>query len=109
MTRRLWIAAVMLMAAVPAPVHAQTPVTPTPPDFPRGTISGYLFGDYYYNLAGNPAHVYDANGNDLGLANIDGKTPITRDLNGVQLRRAYFQVDNDLSLNNSTRFRLEAA
>jgi hypothetical protein len=106
MNRRAWLAALLLIAA--APLHAQTPVTPTPPDFPRGTISGYLFGDYYYNLAGNPAHVYDANGNDLGLANIDGKTVITRDLNGVQLRRAYFQVDNDLSIKYSTRFRLEA-
>ena len=33
---------------------------------------------------------------------------IGRDLNGVQLRRAYFQVDNDLSIRYSTRFRLEA-
>jgi hypothetical protein len=108
MTRRLWIAAVMLLAAAPAAVHAQTPVTPTPPDFPRGTISGYLFGDWYYNVAGNPAHAYDAAGNDLGQANIDGKSVITRDLNGAQLRRAYFQVDNDLSIKYSTRFRLEA-
>lgn len=106
MTRRAWLVALLIAAA--APVHAQTPVTPTPPDFPRGTISGYLFGDWYDNLAGNPAHVYDAAGNDLGTANVDGKNVITRDLNGVQLRRAYFQVDNDLSIKYSTRFRLEA-
>ena len=107
MTRRAWFTAVLLAAALP--VHAQTPpVTPTPPDFPRGTISGYLFGDWYGNLAGNPAHNYDAAGNDLGQVNIDGKNVITRDLNGIQLRRAYFQVDNDLSIKYSTRFRLEA-
>jgi len=109
MTRRLWLAAVLLAAA--APVHAQTSVTPTPPDFPRGTISGYLFGDWYQNLAGNPNHTYDASGNDLGAAYIGNNStpaPIAKDLNGTMLRRAYFQVDNDLSIKYSTRFRLEA-
>jgi hypothetical protein len=108
MNRRLWIAAWMLMAAVPAAVHAQATVTPTPPDFPRGSISGYMFGDLYYNAAGNPNHVYDANGNDLGQTNISGSPVITRDLNGAQLRRVYFQLDNDFSIKYSSRFRLEA-
>jgi hypothetical protein len=80
MTCRVWLAALLLAAA--ATVHAQNAVTPTPPDFPRGTISGYLFGDWYDNLAGNPTHVYDGVGNDAGQANIDGKNVITRDLNG---------------------------
>ena len=31
---------------------AQTPVTGTDPDFPRGRFSGYIFGDYYYNGPG---------------------------------------------------------
>ena len=106
MPRRCWLVALLMLAA--APLHAQTTVTPTPPDFPRGTISGYLFGDWYYNTAGNPNHVYDAAGNDLGQPNIDGKNVITRDLNGLQFRRVYFQVDNDLSIKYSTRFRLEA-
>jgi hypothetical protein len=102
-------ATAVLALAVAAPAFAQAPVVvQTPPDFPRGTISGYLFGDWYDNLAGNPAHAYDASGADAGQANIDGKTQITRDLNGAQLRRAYFQVDNDLSIKYSTRFRLEA-
>ena len=111
MNRRLWLAAWMLIAAGPAAVHAQNTVTPTPPDFPRGTISGYMFGDWYYNAAGNPNHVYDAAGNDLGNANIANNNPpvpITRDLNGFQLRRVYFQLDNDLSIKYSSRFRLEA-
>ena len=84
------------------------PVTPAPPDFPRGKISGHLFWDLYDNLAGDPRHAYDAAGLDSAQANIDGKKVIGRDLNGVQLRRAYFQVDNDLSIRYSTRFRLEA-
>jgi hypothetical protein len=106
MNRRLWIAAALLAVALPA--AAQTVVTPTPPDFPRGKISGYLFGDWYDNLAGNPKHRYDSAGNDSAQANIDGKSVIGRDLNGIQIRRAYFQVDNDLSIRYSTRFRLEA-
>jgi hypothetical protein len=80
----------------------------TPPDFPRGRISGHVFGDLYGNLSGDPNHLYDATGVDLGQTNIDGKKPITRDLNGVQIRRIYFQLDNDLSVRVATRFRLEA-
>jgi len=86
----------------------QAPATPpAPPDFPRGRISGYLFGDAYYNAAGDPNHVYNAAGVDAGQAFIDGVKPITKDLNGVQLRRIYFQLDNDLSIKYATRFRLE--
>jgi hypothetical protein len=111
---------VLLVLAVPA--AAQSPAAPdtttaapapaapaaTPPDFPRGRVSGYTFGDAYYNLAGDPTRVYDASGADAGQANIDAKKPIARDLNGFQIRRVYFQLDNDLSLRFSTRFRLEA-
>jgi hypothetical protein len=80
---------------------------PTGPDYPRGRISGYMFGDLYYNLDGDPNHVYSPAGADLGKANIDGVSPITQDLNGIQLRRIYFQLDNDLSYKYSTRLRLE--
>ena len=90
-----------------APSSPPSPVLPMPPDFPRGRISGTMFGDCYYNATGNPEHVYDATGADLGQAHIDSKNPITQDLNGVQLRRVYFQLDNDLSIRYSTRFRLE--
>jgi len=95
--------------APPAPPPAPG-VTPTAPDFPRGKISGYLFGDYYFNVVGDPRHAYNAAGADtIGKANIDAAAkPITRDLNGFQIRRAYFQLDNDLSIKYSTRFRLEA-
>ena len=95
-------------ASAPPPVAAP-PTPPTPPDFPRGRISGYMFGDLYYNVVGDPNHVYDANGADLGKPSIDATAkPITADLNGFQMRRVYFQLDNDLSIKYSTRFRLEA-
>jgi hypothetical protein len=93
-----------------APRDTNPTVTATPPDFPRGKISGYLFGDVYYNVTGDPTHLYSISGADSAAkVNIDGSgVPITRDLNGVQIRRIYFQLDNDLSIRFSTRLRLEA-
>jgi len=91
-----------------------TSVTPTPPDYPRGKISGYFFGDTYDDMVGNPisSRSYDAAGNDTDPAYIsaNGKPTgvIGKGLNGFQLRRVYFQLDNDLSAKFSTRFRLEA-
>lgn len=99
--------AALLLTLAAAGAHAQQ-AAPTPPDYPRGKISGYMFADWYQNLAGNPAHAYSGSGADPGQVNIDGNNVITRDLNGFQLRRAYFQLDNDLSAKYSTRFRLEA-
>jgi len=82
------------------------PVVQTEPDYPRGRISGYMFGDAYYNVTGDPVHVYSGSA-DLGKPNIDGTPNIGKDLNGFQVRRVYFQLDNDLSVKYSTRFRLE--
>ncbi len=64
----------------------------------RGRISGYMFGDYFYNVT-----------RDTGissLANVanGGK----QDLNGIQIRRIYFTYDYDISQKFVTRFRLEA-
>jgi hypothetical protein len=129
MTRTAWWA--MALLALTSPAAAQSPstspdstahaqaitstapslgaaVAPTPPDFPRGRISGLVFADYYYNAVGDPTHVYSDKGVDAGKVNIDGVSPITRDLNGVQLRRAYLQLDNDLSARVATRVLLEA-
>ena len=92
----------------PPPITPLPVVTPSAPDFPRGKISGYMFGDYYYNAVGDPHHGYYAAGTDSGKANIDATAkPITKDLNGFQIRRLYFQLDNDLSIKYSSRFRLE--
>lgn len=54
-----------------------------------GRISGYLFGDYFYEMS-NPDAATDA---------------LNR--NGFQFRRAYFTYDRDLSEKFTTRFRLE--
>jgi opacity protein-like surface antigen len=106
-TLRLALAAVALCVAGSA--FAQAQVVPTPPDYPRGKISGYIFADYYDNLAGDPTHHYNASGQDSDKVNIDNSSSsqIGRDLNGVQVRRVYFQLDNDLSVKYSTRVRLE--
>ena len=64
----------------------------------KGRISGYMFGDYFYNAA-----------RDTGISSLSnvangGK----KDLNGFQLRRIYFTYDYDISESFTTRFRLEA-
>lgn len=107
-----WFVAV-LGCLLAAPVPAQTPETP--PEFPRGRISGLVFGDLYYNVTGDPGHGYNSAGTDTARVSIDGSTfangqprVIGRDLNGLLIRRIYFQLDNDLSARVATRFRLEA-
>ena len=94
-------------ATTQPPAFQAPPAPPTAPDFPRGRISGYLFGDLYYNVAGDPTHVYNAAGADLGQISIDGVKPIAKDLDGILIRRIYFQLDNDLSIKYATRFRFE--
>jgi hypothetical protein len=108
-----WLAVIATaVLGISGPAFAQ--VTPTEPDFPRGRISGYLFGDLYYNVTGDPAHTYTGT-TDAARPSIDGATSasgnpnlIGKDLNGLLIRRIYFQADNDLSIKFSTRFRLEA-
>jgi len=103
------MAVAAILIAVPCAAQTQQ-VVQTPPDFPRGRISGYVFGDYYYNVVGDPIHRYNAAGSDSDKTNIDASRAqqIGKDLNGFQIRRLYFQLDNDLSIKYSTRFRLEA-
>jgi len=90
----------------PAVAPPAVAATQTAPDFPRIKVSGLMFGDLYWNASGNPTHNY-VNGADLGKVNIDGNSPITKDLNGWQIRRLYLQVDDDLSIRYSVRARLE--
>ncbi len=64
----------------------------------KGKISGYMFGDLFYNAI-----------RDTGILNLPntingGK----QDVNGIQLRRIYFTYDYDISESFVTRFRLEA-
>ena len=115
MSLRSWWLAATAAAALGLAGPAGAQVVPTEPDFPRGRISGLIFADYYYNMDGLEKHAYNASGTDSGKVYIDGATSgngtptnITRDLNGIAIRRIYFQADNDLSIRYSTRFRLEA-
>ena len=68
----------------------------------QGKFSGYMFGDWYYNVARDsaftPPHA------------APGKTALSgpKDLNGFQFRRIYFAYDNDISEKFTSRFRLEA-
>jgi hypothetical protein len=118
MRARTWLSATALatvatIATLAGAARAQAPQTE--PDFPRGRISGLVYADYYYNATGDPVHRYNATGADSLPANISASsrangspTVIGRDLSGVQIRRIYFQLDNDLSVKVATRFRLEA-
>ena len=61
--------------------------TATPPP-PKGKFSGYMFGDYYYN--------------------VQQRDTTKKDLNGFQFRRIYFTYDYAISPKFDSRFRLEA-
>ncbi|MCX7907961.1 MAG: hypothetical protein N2560_00365 [Ignavibacteria bacterium] len=64
----------------------------------RGRFSGYMFGDYYYNI------IRDTEATKLPFAIY--KDP--KDQNGFQFRRIYFTYDYQISDKFSSRFRLEA-
>jgi len=64
----------------------------------QGKFSGYMFGDYYYNV-GRDASIPSSN-----IASPAGTTAYQ----AFQLRRIYFAYDNDISEQFTTRFRLEA-
>ncbi|MDD8017051.1 MAG: hypothetical protein PHP42_01635 [Bacteroidota bacterium] len=74
-----------------AVMHAQ--------DKPAGKFSGYMFGDYSYNVAHDSTAALSS-----AAAGSGGK-----DFNAFQLRRIYFTYDNDISSNFTTRFRLEGS
>ncbi|HET54071.1 MAG TPA: hypothetical protein ENN33_02520 [Ignavibacteria bacterium] len=64
----------------------------------KGRISGYMFGDYFYNITrDNEIESFSntANGGE-------------KDVNGIQFRRIYFTYDYNISAKFSSRFRLEA-
>ena len=67
--------------------HDISEPVPQPP--PRGRISGYAFGDYYYVSEHHPTD------------------PDWEGQHGFWLRRVYFTYDYDLSSKLTTRFRLE--
>ncbi|MEW6510561.1 MAG: hypothetical protein AB1428_06320 [Bacteroidota bacterium] len=65
---------------------------------PQGKISGYMFGDYFYNVSRDSSI--------SKLPNV-GATNGGKSFQAFQLRRIYFGYDNDISEQFSARFRLE--
>lgn len=63
----------------------------------RGRFSGFMFGDYYYNIMRDP------NVSRIPFANY--KDP--KDENGFEFRRIYFTYDYQISETFSTRLRFE--
>ena len=63
-----------------------------------GKFSGYMFGDYFYNVS------RDKNISTLNNVTNGG----VKDLNGVQFRRIYFAYSYDISPKFTSLFRLEA-
>lgn len=61
-------------------------------------FSGYMFGDYFYNIS------RDSTINKLSNKALNG----IRDFNAFQFRRIYFTYDDEISSTFMTRFRLEA-
>jgi len=66
----------------------------------QGKFSGYMFGDYFYNVARDTAFA------KLPAAASQGGS---KSFQGFQIRRIYFAYDNDISEQFTTRFRLEGA
>lgn len=64
----------------------------------KGRISGYMFGDYFYNAL-----------RDTGITSLQNTASRgQKDVNGFQFRRIYFTYDYNISSKFTTRFRLEA-
>jgi hypothetical protein len=63
-----------------------------------GKFSGYMFGDYFYNI------LRDSTIDNLENTALDG----AKDLQGFEFRRIYFTYDYKISSEFSTRFRLES-
>lgn len=66
----------------------------------QGKFSGFMFGDYYYNVARDTAF------SRAGLPN--SALTGAKDMQAFQFRRIYFTYDNDISQKFTARFRLEA-
>jgi hypothetical protein len=67
----------------------------------QGKFSGYMFGDYYFNVARDP------NFGALANAGANAAAPGGTAFQAFQIRRVYFTYDNDISEKFTTRFRLE--
>lgn len=66
-----------------------------------GRLSGYMLGDFYYNIA------RDGSFAALSNAASSSAAPGTTAMQAFQIRRIYFTYDNDISEQFTSRFRLE--
>ncbi len=72
--------------------------------FSQMTFSGYMFGDYYYNIARDSIFSRKAPANSALSSAAPGGTA----MQAFQFRRIYFTMDDNISDKFSARFRLEA-
>ena len=70
----------------------------------QGKFSGYMFGDYYYNVARDSSFNHTA---PSAVAS-SSSAPGAKSMQAFQIRRIYFAYDNDISEQFATRFRLES-
>lgn len=68
--------------------------------YTQGKFSGYMFGDYFYNIARDQLF---STGNPPNSV-VNGQ----KDLQAFEFRRIYFTYDNDISEHFAARLRLEA-
>jgi len=69
----------------------------------QGKFSGYMFGDYYYNVAKDPNYLTLANAG----ANSMSANPGGTSYQAFQVRRVYFGYQDDISEKFTSLFRLE--
>jgi hypothetical protein len=69
---------------------------------PAGKFGGYMFGDFYYNIARDAGYATLANNASSSAA------PGATAMQSFLIRRVYLTYDNDISEEFTTRFRLEA-
>ncbi|MGD0592007.1 MAG: hypothetical protein ABSA44_14600 [Bacteroidota bacterium] len=72
--------------------------------FGQGKFSGYMFGDYYYNVGRDSSFNHTAPSNSASSSSAPG----AKAMQAFQFRRIYLAYDNDISEQFTTRFRLEA-
>jgi hypothetical protein len=84
--KQLLFSAILALFLFALPAIGQDSTATPPP--PKGKFSGYMFGDYYYN--------------------VQQRDTTKKDLNGFQFRRIYFTYDYAISPRFDSRFRLEA-
>ncbi len=70
------------------------------PQPPKDKFSGYMFGDFFYNIARDPAFT-------AATSLPNSFSSDEKDFQGFQLRRIYFTYDNTISDRFATRMRLE--